>query len=120
MSPLCPGSSLRGDIYESLTGIGGNCVAVWKGSRQNTGVLWGSSRDALPLHDPENLLGYADAASLLQPFKPWRRICLADPIAVHVEQNIDACHIHIQSSSNMHRKPDEEIGHCEGCPVASK
>src|SRR5262249_6857793 len=113
------GSSLRGDIHESVTRIGGNCVAVWKGSRPRR-VARSDRNTALLLHDLENLLGHADAASFLQPLKPWRRICLADAIAVHVEQNIDACHIQIQSPSNTHRKPDEEIGHCEGCPVASK
>src|SRR5262249_23182762 len=123
-SPLCPGASLRGDIHESVTRIGSNCVAVWKGSRPKPGVLWGAYRGdliaALLLHDLENLLGHADAASFLQPLKPWRRIGRADPITVHVEQNTDACHIQIQSSSNMHGKPDKGIGHCEGCPVASK
>src|SRR5215831_15779835 len=107
-SPLCPGASLRGGIHESVTPIGSNCVAVWKGSRSKPGVLWGAYRGvviaALLLHDLENLLGHADAASFLQPLKPWCRICLADPITVHVEQNIDACHIQIQSSSNTHGK----------------
>src|SRR5262249_9696105 len=56
--PLCPARSLRGDIHESVTRIGGNCVAVWKGSRPRRFAP--SDRiTALLLHDLENLLGHA-------------------------------------------------------------
>ena len=61
----------------------------------------------LAFHGPEDFLWNVHLAGLLQPLETWRRIGLANAIAVRVEQDVDARDIQPQDI----RHTDGEISH---------